>query len=134
MARVRSSGTSCELQVRRVVREIGVGYSLRRKLPGSPDLVVTSLRIAIFVDGCFWHQCPQHYTEPVRNRDFWRAKIARNVERDHRVNRELRQLGWRVVRIWDHELRDATKLVRRLRRAFARQRALDSTRITEEND
>ncbi len=67
------------------------------------DIAFPGARLAVFVDGCFWHRCPEHATEPKANRDFWRAKLDRNVARDREVDRALRNAGWRVVRIWEHE-------------------------------
>jgi DNA mismatch endonuclease (patch repair protein) len=83
-----------------------------------PDFVFQKSKIAMFVDGCFWHGCPKHATQPKTNAAFWREKIARNQARDRQVNRLLRAKGWKVVRVWEHALRrrDETKLVRRLRR------------------
>jgi DNA mismatch endonuclease Vsr len=72
---------------------------------GHPDFVFPRRRLAVFVDGCFWHACPRHGTHPQNNRDFWREKIARNVARDRLVARTLRGKGWHVLRIWQHELR-----------------------------
>ena len=69
-----------------------------------PDFVFRQVRLALFVDGCFWHGCPRHATKPKNNRAFWRRKLAANKERDHRVNRSLRRAGWRVLRIWECEL------------------------------
>jgi DNA mismatch endonuclease, patch repair protein len=63
-------------------------------------------KVAVFVDGCFWHGCPQHYTSPQSNASYWRAKINSNQVRDRRVNKELAIIGWDVVRIWEHEVRD----------------------------
>lgn len=85
-----------------------------------PDFVFAHRRLAVFVDGCFWHGCPEHGTRPAGNAAFWSAKLASNAARDARVNRGLRRAGWRVLRIWEHELvrsREA-RLVRRLRRWF----------------
>jgi DNA mismatch endonuclease, patch repair protein len=65
--------------------------------------------LAVFVDGCFWHGCPQHATQPKQNAAFWREKIARNQARDRTVNRTLRSLGWRVLRIWEHELKASNR-------------------------
>ena len=81
-----------------------------------PDFVFPRIRVAVFVDGCFWHGCPRHATQPKTNAKFWRDKIATNRARDRRVNRALRRLGWTVVRVWEHELRrrDEAKLIRRL--------------------
>lgn len=67
------------------------------------DICFTRARLAVFVDGCFWHRCPDHETLPKRNTDYWVPKLAANVERDRRVDRALRAAGWFVVRIWEHE-------------------------------
>ena len=110
MARVRRSGTEPELLLRRKLWSMGRRYRLRMKLPGSPDLVFVSARLAVFVDGCFWHGCPVHHTLPAANRGFWLRKVTRNQERDRRVDEELAALGWRVLRIWEHEVREAGAL------------------------
>lgn len=82
-----------------------------------PDFVFQKPKVALFVDGCFWHGCPRHGTKPKTNAKFWRNKIATNQARDRRVNSALRKRGWSVVRIWEHELRrkDEAKLIRRLK-------------------
>lgn len=74
-----------------------------------PDFVFSKLKLAVFVDGCFWHACPRHCRMPVSNRAFWRAKLARNQARDRLVTRTLRKAGWRVLRIWEHDLHRATR-------------------------
>jgi DNA mismatch endonuclease, patch repair protein len=83
-----------------------------------PDFVFPKLRIAVFVDGCFWHGCPLHATQPKQNAEFWRTKIARNQARDLLVTRQLRARGWRVLRLWEHELtrKYERRLLARLRR------------------
>jgi DNA mismatch endonuclease (patch repair protein) len=90
-----------------------------------PDFVFRQARLAVFVDGCFWHGCPKHGTQPAGNRSFWKKKFARNVARDRLVTRALRRAGWRVLRIWEHTLRWATmkpqneaRLLRRIQRAL----------------
>lgn len=107
MRRVRGRGTSCEIALRDALRAEGVRLPAgrRRNTPGTPDLLFTRWRVAVFVDGCFWHGCAAHCRMPSTNRAYWRAKIARNMARDRRVTRELRRDGWRVVRIWEHETR-----------------------------
>jgi DNA mismatch endonuclease (patch repair protein) len=75
-------------------------------LPGTPDIAFRRLRLAVFVDGCFWHGCPHHGTAPKTNTSFWVAKIRRNRQRDRQVNRSLKRLRWRVLRIWEHDVRD----------------------------
>ena len=75
-------------------------------LPGwrrRADVVFTRYRVAVFVDGCFWHRCPQHFNQPHNNAEFWRAKIARNVQRDQETNATLEAAGWAVIRVWEHE-------------------------------
>lgn len=104
MARVRSRNTEPEMILRSLLWKAGLRYRLHFRLPGSPDLVFLCQRLAIFVDGCFWHGCPQHYTGPVKNADFWKSKLHRNVRRDREANRALEHLGWTVLRIWEHEV------------------------------
>jgi DNA mismatch endonuclease (patch repair protein) len=67
------------------------------------DIAFTRVRVAVFVDGCFWHGCPQHATLPKANRDWWRSKIVANRERDERISKALEAIGWRVIRAWEHE-------------------------------
>lgn len=74
-------------------------------LPGKPDFAFPRQRVAIFVDGCFWHGCPDHYRRPKSRQDFWDAKVAANVNRDCLVNELLAARGWKVLRLWEHELR-----------------------------
>ena len=107
MSRVRSRGNfSTELRLIAIFREQGiVGWRRGFPLPGKPDFVFPKLRLAIFADGCFWHGCPKHSRTPGTNPVFWRAKIDRNMERDLEVKRQLQTRGWKVVRIWHHELK-----------------------------
>ncbi len=76
----------------------------RHQLTVTPDFVFSKLRVAVFVDGCFWHGCPQHATKPKNNRAFWRKKLAGNKRRDALVTRTLKRAGWAVLRVWEHEL------------------------------
>ncbi|MDB6017867.1 MAG: hypothetical protein JWR19_2356 [Pedosphaera sp.] len=111
-----------------------VGGGLRRVGTVRPDFVFAAERVAVFVDGCFWHACKKHSNLPVGNRAFWRKKLAGNVARDRLVNRALRKLGWRVVRVWEHELREPGKVVRKIRSAeFLTTDSHRLTRIPEGN-
>lgn len=106
MACVRSSGNKdTEFHLMSLFRAHHI-TGWRRNYPcfGKPDFVFPKLRIAVFVDGCFWHGCPRHYRRPKSRRSFWDAKIARNKARDREVGRKLRATGWRVVRVWEHAL------------------------------
>ncbi len=132
MSRIRSRGNAkTELELARVLRGLGLkGWRRHVVVRGMargdeaplkvrPDFVFRSVRLAVFVDGCFWHACPLHGSRPAGNAAFWRRKLRGNVARDRRVNAALRLAGWRVLRIWEHELagRNAAALARRLRRA-----------------
>lgn len=103
MASVRSKNTAPELCVRRAIHRAGFRYRIHHsELPGSPDLVFKSRKIAVFVNGCFWHWhgCKRSRM-PRSNSEYWTAKIERNITRDSRVESELIALGWRVVTIWE---------------------------------
>ena len=86
-----------------------------------PDFVFQKLKLAVFVDGCFWHCCPKHTTKPKNNRAFWHRKLAANRARDALVTQTLRRGGWRVLRVWEHELarKNEARLVRRLSAAIS---------------
>jgi len=139
MSRVKSRGNAAtEQRLIRFFKQYGVtGWRRRHSLFGQPDFVFPKLRVAVFVDGCFWHSCPQHCTWPTSNRLFWLAKLARNRARDRLVNRTLRNAGWRVLRIWQHELLrgNQARLARKIPRFInlARspaQRCLRRTRVS----
>lgn len=99
--------TRPELAVRHLLHAYGLRYRVNfRPLPTlrrTADIVFTRHRMAIFLDGCFWHGCPQHATLPKRNADYWTPKLERNVERDRDTNEQLRAAGWTVLRYWEHE-------------------------------
>lgn len=120
MSRIRGSGNKAtELALMRVFRNLDItGWRRRQPVFGKPDFVFTRLRVAIFVDGCFWHGCPKHGTRPRNNVAFWRSKLAANKNRDRLVARVLRKTGWRVMRIWEHELtrKNASRLETKIQR------------------
>lgn len=113
MSRVRSGDTKPELAVRSMLHRMGYRFRLHRKdLPGKPDIVLPRHQTAVFVHGCFWHQHPgcKKATLPKRNPGFWEAKLRRNVERDGEVRHRLEESGWRVVVIWECEVKDDPSL------------------------
>lgn len=109
MARIRSSGTTPEKRLYQTVRAaLGHRWRIDRNvtsMPGRPDVVVPSLRLVIFADGCFFHGCPAHYREPLSNRGYWMPKIAGNIARDKAQRSTLEADGWFVWQVWEHELK-----------------------------
>jgi DNA mismatch endonuclease (patch repair protein) len=107
MQRVRQSNTSAESALRRELRARGLRYRVQFVVLIRPrrvaDIVFVGLKVAIFVDGCFWHGCPVHATWPKSNAEFWRGKIVTNQQRDADTTSRLRAGGWKVVRVWAHE-------------------------------
>lgn len=125
MARQRTRDTDPEVALRRILHSRGLRYRLDRPIPGLPrrraDITFARQRVAVFVDGCFWHACPEHGTWPIRNNEWWAAKIRRNIERDRETDAHLRDCGWTVIRIWEHEPADeaADRVEERIRRTLA---------------
>lgn len=104
----RSRNTAPEIAVRSALHRRGLRFRKnQRPVPGlrcSADVVFPGVRIAVFIDGCYWHRCPTHGTRPTTNADYWTAKLDRNVERDRRADADLTAAGWIVLRFWEHEL------------------------------
>ncbi len=105
MSRIRGKDTKPEIVLRKLLWSAGYRYRLKSRLPGKPDIVFPRHKLAVFIDGCFWHGCPKHAVMPKTNRTFWREKLTRNMQRDREVNVRIREMGWRVVRVWEHEIR-----------------------------
>ena len=104
MRRVRRRNTKPELLLRRELHRRGLRFRVDYAgLPGRPDVALTKVKIAVFVDGCFWHGCPIHATYPKHNEEWWTTKLARNRERDREVDEKLWGLGWLVLRYWTHD-------------------------------
>jgi DNA mismatch endonuclease, patch repair protein len=122
----RKRDTRPELAVRRIVHSLGLRYRVAaRPLPDrrwTADLVFRSARVAVFIDGCFWHGCPEHFSEPRTNRLYWGPKIARNRARDAEVDAALGAAGWSVIRAWEHE--DACDVAARVVLAVRPERAV----------
>lgn len=118
MRRIKSKDTSPELHVRQVLRRLGwTGYRLHRKdLPGRPDIAFLGRKKAILIHGCFWHghTCKEGVRTPRSNQDYWLPKIARNRSRDELKENELTELGWKVLTIWECELKPSETLSERL--------------------
>ena len=120
MRGIGTKRTAVEKRARKVLRLEKLKYKGNDKsLPGSPDLVIPDLGLAIFVNGCFWHGCPRCYTSPKHNRAWWDKKISSNQRRDRRVIRKLRDQGYSVLNLWEHDSDERMKI--RIRGAIHRQ-------------
>jgi DNA mismatch endonuclease, patch repair protein len=117
MSLVRSQGNKAtELRLVTIFRQFKItGWRRGQKLIGKPDFVFRRERVAVFVDGCFWHGCLSCYRRPNSNQKYWDAKVIRNRERDREINKALRKRRWRVIRIWEHQLRSLNRLAHRFR-------------------
>lgn len=107
MSVARRRDTKPEVDVRRLLHGRGLRYRVNYPVPGRPrrtiDIAFTRALVAVFIDGCFWHSCPDHSTRPQSNADWWDDKLRRNVERDAHTSEELIARGWTVLRFWEHE-------------------------------
>ncbi len=114
MSRIRSRDTGPEIELRKALWREGLRYRLGYDLPGRPDLTFVGARVAVFVDGCFWHGCPVHYSAPSTRQEFWSGKLRANVERDLARDDALIRLDWQPIHVWQHELKDVRRLVRQI--------------------
>ena len=121
MAAIKDKDTKPEILVRKFLFSKGLRYRLNnRKLPGSPDIVLKKYKTVIFVDGCFWHghEGCKYFRLPKSNTSFWETKITRNIERDKETTQALTALGWKVIRIWECELRNKSNREAALNKLF----------------
>ena len=105
MSRIKRSRTKPELMLKELLKGTYLRY--QPKIYGNPDFGSKKHRIAVFVDGCFWHKCPVCFKQPATNKKFWKTKIERNVKRDKEVNKQLKKEGYDVLRFWEHQIRKA---------------------------
>lgn len=123
MSCIRSKGNKdTELALIKLFKKNAfMGWRRHQKIFGKPDFVFTKLKLAVFVDGCFWHQCKVHCRIPKNNKVFWTEKLKTNQKRDRLVTKTLKSKGWKVLRIWEHELarKNETKLVKKLINYFS---------------
>lgn len=123
MSRIRGKDTRPEMLVRRGLWHRGLRFRIKSRVPGRPDIVFPSEHVAVFVDGCFWHSCPEHGAKPSTNAVFWRKKLLGNVERDRRTEQLLRADGWVVLRFWEHDVdRKLESVVDRIHRRVVQRR------------
>ncbi|MEV7288063.1 very short patch repair endonuclease [Streptomyces sp. NPDC093252] len=124
MSKQASKDTGAELAVRRLLHAAGLRYRLEYPVPGIPrrriDVAFTGVRVAVLIDGCFWHGCPEHATQPKSNAQWWRDKLDRNMARDRETTEHLIAEGWVVLRFWEHE--DPERVALRVAAAVERRR------------
>ncbi|MGW0841491.1 very short patch repair endonuclease [Streptomyces sp. NPDC002787] len=132
MSRQASKDTAAELAVRRLLHAGGLRYRVEYPVPGMArrriDVAFTSVKLAVLIDGCFWHGCPEHATQPKSNAEWWRQKLDRNMARDAETTEHLVAAGWEVLRFWEHEAPEAVAVsivgaVQRRRAAVKRRHA-----------
>ena len=116
MSRVKSKDSLAELSLRTALHELGLRYRLHRRIEGiTVDLVFPGPKVAVLVDGCFWHGCPKHATYPKTNKEYWLPKLEANRQRDKRQSVKLRSAGWKVFRVWEHDcLPPSPRVVQRI--------------------
>lgn len=121
MSRIRGKGNQeTEVRLATMMRMTGIkGWRRHLPIPGRPDFSFRKHKVAVFVDGCFWHGCPVCFRLPKQNRAFWKAKIEGNRKRDRSVNGRLRRLGWKVIRIKECQLKHSDRVVSKIRKAVA---------------
>lgn len=125
MSRNRGSDTKPEVSLRRALWKLGLRFRIRSDLPGRPDIIFRISRTVVFVDGCFWHGCPDHFQKPRTNAEFWSGKIARTAERDREADSKLKSAGWEVIRIWEHDIKKDVEACARLVQRTVCKRRLD---------
>ncbi len=121
MSKIRGKGNKdTELALIKILRHEKIfGWRRNQKIFGKPDFVFRKQKVVVFVDGCFWHCCPIHTTKPRNNEEFWEKKLSSNKARDAIVTKTLQQKGWKVVRIWEHELTNSSLVLEKIRSAIS---------------
>jgi DNA mismatch endonuclease (patch repair protein) len=106
MASIKGRNTHLEISFRKTLWNLGIrGYRIYPLIPGTPDLLFVRYKVAVFIDGCFWHVCPTCYTRPKSNQEYWDKKARENRKRDMEVNEKLTSMGYKVIRIWEHDIK-----------------------------
>lgn len=102
MSKIKGKGTKLEFKFKELLT--GLRFRYQPKIIGKPDFASKKLKIAIFIDSCFWHKCPKHFRQPKSKKSYWIPKINGNVQRAKEVNKQLKKFDWKVIRFWEHEI------------------------------
>jgi len=105
MSQIRGEWTWQERVVHNHLKGKKIRHKMHPQVKGNPDIILKEKKVAIFLDGCFWHGCPQCYQKPETNKEFWQKKISKNIENAIKFTKNLEDDGWKVIRIWEHEIR-----------------------------
>jgi len=106
MSRIKSKNTIIELEFRKYIWANGLrNYRIKNKITGKPDIYFPKTKVAIFIDGCFWHKCPKCFIRPKSENKYWDKKIKNNIKRDRKINKQLKSEGIKVLRFWEHEIK-----------------------------
>lgn len=117
MSKIKHKDTKLELSFKKMIS--GLHFRYQPKIIGKPDFALKRLRIAVFVDSCFWHKCPKHYRQPKSNKKYWISKIERNVTRAKEINKTLKKSGWTIIRLWEHDFKNnPTKCINKIKKLF----------------
>jgi DNA mismatch endonuclease (patch repair protein) len=122
MSRIRAQNTLPEIKFRKFIWKKGTrGYRIKNKISGKPDLYFPRKKVAVFLDGCFWHKCPKCFVKPKSKNEYWDQKIENNMMRDKKINAKLRKEGITVIRIWEHDIKkDLDKCYLKLNKKIAK--------------
>ena len=115
MSRVKSKWTNPERKFHNYLKSYKIKHKMYPKISGNPDILLIEENTAVFLQGCFWHKCPKHYRQPHSNKSYWLGKIKKNIVRDKRSYRILRQQGFKVLIVWEHDIKDMEKIIEKIK-------------------
>ena len=132
MSNIKRRDTKVEIVFRKAIWREGIrGYRIDVSLPGRPDIYFPKFELAVFIDGCFWHKCPQCYSEPKSKKNYWLPKIKNNVDRDRKNEKRLKDMGIIVIRYWEHEIKnELSKTIEKFINSFKEIKSKYEKRIT----
>lgn len=106
MAMIKGKWTRQEKKIHNYLKGMKIEHEMHPKIEGKPDMLIKNSKVLVFLDGCFWHKCPRCFKEPETNREFWLSKIEKNVKNDKEITKKLKGEGWKILRLWEHEVKE----------------------------